>query len=208
MADEVTKLKRSRAGIKAYVTKIEKTIEDALTADVSDKSQITVEALVTNYADKLKNIKIVDDKIADLLVDNENAFNDEISKAMEYHEKSYTIFAAVNAYKKTADVATPDNKADVATAVAATASSSSSSSATSLLPHVDGIRPPRLELDKFDGDALKWQEFWDQFEVGFHNNKKLSAHSLASSISTDRMATELFLNALVSLGLLKKSLHF
>ena len=37
------------------------------------------------------------------------------------------------------------------------------------------------------------------------NDRKLSAPSLASSICTDRRATELFLNALVSLGLLEKS---
>jgi len=31
------------------------------------------------------------------------------------------------------------------------------------------IRPPQLEMTPFDGDVLKWQEFWDQFEASIHN---------------------------------------
>ena len=30
------------------------------------------------------------------------------------------------------------------------------------------IRPPQLEITPFDGDVLKWQEFWDQFEASIH----------------------------------------
>lgn len=29
---------------------------------------------------------------------------------------------------------------------------------------------PKLELSKFDGDVLKFQNFWDQFEVAIHDN--------------------------------------
>ena len=33
-------------------------------------------------------------------------------------------------------------------------------------PNVQGpIKPPQLEITPFDGDVLKWQEFWDQFEA-------------------------------------------
>ena len=27
------------------------------------------------------------------------------------------------------------------------------------------IKPPQLKITPFDGDVLKWQEFWDQFEA-------------------------------------------
>ena len=33
------------------------------------------------------------------------------------------------------------------------------------------IRPPNLEVMSFDGDILRWREFWDQFEAAIHNVK-------------------------------------
>ena len=33
---------------------------------------------------------------------------------------------------------------------------------------------PKLELPTFKGDALKWQGFWDQFEVTINNNETLN----------------------------------
>ena len=30
------------------------------------------------------------------------------------------------------------------------------------------IKPPHIEITSFDGDVLKWQEFWDQFEAAIH----------------------------------------
>jgi len=30
------------------------------------------------------------------------------------------------------------------------------------------IKPPQLEMTPFEGDVLKWQEFWDQFEASIH----------------------------------------
>ena len=35
------------------------------------------------------------------------------------------------------------------------------------------IRFPKLELKKFGGQILKWQEFWDTFEATIHNNQAL-----------------------------------
>ena len=33
---------------------------------------------------------------------------------------------------------------------------------------------PKLELPTFKGDSLKWQGFWDQFEVTINNNETLN----------------------------------
>ena len=35
------------------------------------------------------------------------------------------------------------------------------------------VKLPKLELKKFDGNILKWTEFWDRFESTIHNNKSL-----------------------------------
>ena len=36
--------------------------------------------------------------------------------------------------------------------------------------HTSTIKLPKLELQKFDGNILKWQEFWDSFEASIHKN--------------------------------------
>ena len=35
------------------------------------------------------------------------------------------------------------------------------------------LKQPRIELPKFNGDVLKFQNFWDQFEAAVHNNDDL-----------------------------------
>lgn len=32
------------------------------------------------------------------------------------------------------------------------------------------LKPPKLRLEKFDGDFKKWCTFWDSFEVSIHEN--------------------------------------
>ena len=31
------------------------------------------------------------------------------------------------------------------------------------------LKPPKLEIATFNGDVLRWQEFWDTFEAAIHN---------------------------------------
>ena len=33
---------------------------------------------------------------------------------------------------------------------------------------------PKIELPVFSGDPLKWQGFWDQFDISIHQNKSIS----------------------------------
>ena len=39
--------------------------------------------------------------------------------------------------------------------------------------HTPTIKLPKLELQKFNGNILKWQEFWDSFEASIHKNPNL-----------------------------------
>ena len=38
---------------------------------------------------------------------------------------------------------------------------------------VNSVRLPKLELKNFDGNILKWQEFWNTFESTVHKNNDL-----------------------------------
>ena len=37
------------------------------------------------------------------------------------------------------------------------------------------VRLPKLEIPSFNGDKLKWTEFWDAFEASIHKNTNISA---------------------------------
>ena len=39
--------------------------------------------------------------------------------------------------------------------------------------HTPTIKLPKLELQKLDGDILRWQEFWDSFGASIHRNPNL-----------------------------------
>ena len=39
--------------------------------------------------------------------------------------------------------------------------------------HTPTIKLPKLELQKFNGNILNWQEFWDSFEASIHKNPNL-----------------------------------
>ena len=37
-----------------------------------------------------------------------------------------------------------------------------------------GVKLPKLDVPKFDGDILNWKTFWEQFNVSIHSRKSLS----------------------------------
>ncbi|XP_049886869.1 uncharacterized protein LOC126381439 [Pectinophora gossypiella] len=47
-----------------------------------------------------------------------------------------------------------------------------------------GTKLPKLELMKFNGDVLKWQEFWDKFESNIHNQPLNKADKLSYLFSS------------------------
>ena len=68
---DMNKLERTRRVSKTHVTKIVKSIEDLLKEaekDISVKSTVTAVALKNSYVEKMKGIKELDEKIANLII--------------------------------------------------------------------------------------------------------------------------------------------
>ena len=51
---------------------------------------------------------------------------------------------------------------------------STTSSSVSSNPNDSHAKLPKLTLDKFNGELLSWQSFWDQYSVAIHTNSSLS----------------------------------
>ena len=48
------------------------------------------------------------------------------------------------------------------------------SSSVSSNPSDSHAKLPKLTFDKFGGEVLSWQSFWDQYSVAIHTNSSLS----------------------------------
>ena len=42
-------------------------------------------------------------------------------------------------------------------------------------PVREGIRLPKIAVPTFDGDPLKWMNFWEQFEISTHSKEQLTS---------------------------------
>ena len=51
---------------------------------------------------------------------------------------------------------------------------STTNSSVSSNPNDSHAKLPKLNLDKFNGELLSWQSFWDQYSVATHTNSSLS----------------------------------
>ena len=51
---------------------------------------------------------------------------------------------------------------------------STTSSSVSPNPNDSYAKLPKLTLDKFNGEVLLWQSFWDQYSAAIHTNSSLS----------------------------------
>ena len=42
------------------------------------------------------------------------------------------------------------------------------------LMHGEGIKLPKIDVPKFDGDIMNWRSFWEQYEISIHLSDQLS----------------------------------
>ena len=52
--------------------------------------------------------------------------------------------------------------------------SSHAHDSTTASPDGKGVKLPKLEVPRFDGNILNWKSFWEQFCVSVHNRPTLS----------------------------------
>ena len=144
--------RRSRGGHRAYATKIIKESESLL-LDRSGDAVTRKTDLRTNAAlleGKLKELRIWDEKITELLEDDD-AFNQEFIDTGDYNRTITRVLVGIKEELmedvKPTSPSTPLDSKPVP-------KSSSQKSA----------KLPRIEVPSFDGDPLRFRTFWDTFE--------------------------------------------
>ncbi|XP_064650936.1 uncharacterized protein LOC135502211 [Lineus longissimus] len=166
------KLVKTRGGCRSWVTRE----SNALHAYLRDDKAVTVQGLKIMVSEFEKRLDVLDE--AQQAV--EDAFDDEgqrdvnIASASDFQMNSLRVKMAAMAKmadlvdeKKIAPLSIPGTSCD---AVA---------------------KLPKIEREKFNGDNLKWQSFWDQFNAIVHNKPRTAAvtkfSSLLSSLGGDAL---------------------
>ena len=147
-------LRRQRQG---HILNLEKLI-----AEVRDASDISVESisfLETKLSRYETEINKLNEKIA-VIIENEEEELRENSQTVDLFEKIADSFARLNALscrlKTPASNSLPDPDS---TSIMADSSGG-----------LKAVRLPKLQLKKFSGNPLEWQEFIDMFNVSVHES--------------------------------------
>ena len=160
MAD-ATRKRNSRRAHRIHANRILKGINDILvTIDINDEVQVTkLRGLHDNYRQQFDRIKSLDDEIIELIA--EENVEEELLKSLEENDVFYEVLRRVECCL---------GKVVVESAPSIASSSSVSSRSSSDVR----VKLPKLELRKFDGTALNWQTFWDQFDSSIHSKESIS----------------------------------
>ena len=151
---------KTRGGHKSFATKIMKETQDLVKVVDGDKNAIK-EDLTANLEvleDKLKVISMLDEEIMDIIPDA--GIEEEISTSSAFRKEIIKSQISIKNWLSS-------NQDD-----AIGSHSTRLDEAPSFYSH-NQVRLPKLELPKFNGDPLSYQNFWDSFNSAIHQNNSL-----------------------------------
>ena len=161
----IKRKKISRGVLRSHCKKIEASINGIVEGDLDISKAIDLKSLKMNFEDKVAKIKAVDEEIL-LQINEEAELEAEMSNSMLECDIYYKTLSKIEhwlAKMSVTEKTSPERKL--------------SSSSSPRLPRAvsEKVRLPKIELKKFDGDIMKWQTFWDQYESSVHEQPYLSA---------------------------------
>ena len=120
--------------------------------------------LEKSLEEKVKILKNLDDEILGLIPEDETeTLTYEIDKSCQFSDEINDIFVKIESIF---------SKSNTENSFVHTNSTTSSSVLSNL--NDSHTKLPKLTLDKFNGELLSWQSFWDQYSVAIHTNSSLS----------------------------------
>ena len=118
--------------------------------------------LENSLKEKVKILKNLDDEILELIPEDEaETLANEIDKSCQFSDEINDILVKIESifFKKSIFFCPYEQH---------------NNSSVSSNPNDSHAKLPKLNLDKFNGELLSWQSFWDQYSVATHTNSSLS----------------------------------
>ena len=157
--EPLTRKKISRTALRNHCKKLEVEIE-TLTKEFDEMNLTRLRSLRSNYEAQIAKIAKASDEVQNLLTE-EQEIMDDMENSMVESDLHFDVLAKIDTCLESA--ATKDVKVPHSTPTKPTGSASSVR-----------VKVPKIDMPTFDGDILKWQTFWDQFESCVHNQSDMS----------------------------------
>ena len=175
--ETVKKKKKTRAGHRAYLTKILPEVNASI-ANYSEEKKAEVVTWKGTLEEQLGKIAPLDEAILTLLEDDENATEDDMANEIkESIRLALEVRSKLEKINKLLSV--PPVPLQSSQQIPPMQSGPPISPPSSQQIQVQNnapkakVRLPKLEVRKFDGNLQQWQEFWDSFESAIHANETL-----------------------------------
>ena len=190
-ADQVARVKALRGGNRSVVTKLEKEALDLIQGrDEREKGDRInrLGSIKVTLREKRKLLKELDGKVSEHCAIEELAKESE--ETADWEMRIYEVLCKIDVFQKG-----NSNMEDVGTGASASITpvrarrsqtppdvspvtvqnvSSPSRSSSSNGNYATGIKLPKIQLAKFNGDITKFPAFWQSFEQAIHNNEAVS----------------------------------
>ena len=139
---------RSRKGQKAHINVLRGKL-----ADILDRKNLSeLESLRESSTKAIGKVETLDEQLC-LLISNEESLTTEIKQAGEY---SFQVRIDIHKLNEVITATLPGVPG-----------------APYIPPKTGGVKLPKLNINKFDGDFTQWNSFWDMFNASVHKRTNL-----------------------------------
>ena len=207
--DQIKRLIQTRRGNRSAITRLEREVLQAKDAVLTPNLLARINSISASVSQKQKYLAELDEKILEKIPLEQ--IEREIDEAMEWTVKATEIVNLIEEIKKyrpkrEQDLNTTNHPAEVTASVPGETDSSNDKATSphnhsfSSVSSTQGVRLPKLELPKFNGDITEFNSFWQAFDCAIHSNESLpDVHKLnylitRRSRSSCRCRTPVILN--------------
>ena len=161
MGEQITVVRRKRNVVLRSLENVENELKNITqNFDIRDVSLVDrLSGLKYSHEDKIKNAKLIDEELPNLLEPKEYEF--EYEKILKREDISFQVIARVERCLKQLTV---ENNFTFST---------QTSTPPTPVEEIN-CKLPKLVISPFDGNTLNWTTFWDQFESSIHSERGIS----------------------------------
>ncbi|CAF1415219.1 unnamed protein product, partial [Didymodactylos carnosus] len=143
--------------------KVEETRGTLKEEKAKEEVDVDVLGVLRGKFEQYKNLLAEYDEIIQQTTNDEDELRDELTESLQIADDLQTALIELEV-----KIATLSNIGSNEVADSRSVTSNQKSNQR-LMPKL-----PKLEVKKFDGDRIRWQEFWDQFDSSIHSNEFIS----------------------------------
>ncbi|CAF1610349.1 unnamed protein product, partial [Didymodactylos carnosus] len=143
--------------------KVEETRRTLKEEKAKEEVDVDVLGVLRGKFEQYRNLLAEYDEIIQQTTNDEDELRDELPESLQIADDLQTALIELEVKLATLSNIGSNEVADSRSVT------SNQKSNQRLMPKL-----PKLEIKKFDGDRIRWQEFWDQFDSSIHSNEFIS----------------------------------